>query len=275
MKIENKFLVLVIMNSLVVAGIVLINFLFLRALPNIFSAINILAGVMFVLPVVLWRYLEYRKLKIVEEMFPAFLRDFIESVRGGMTIELSMKSLKKNDYKQLNPYVKKMAAQLDWGIPVETVLLKFARSTKSKLIMRTMSSVIESHRFGGNLTDTLEALNNASIEVEKLKAERTMYLYSEVMTGYIIFFVFLGVIIAMGRFLIPSLTNISIEGVMSGGGGATLTEDYKSLFRNLILIQGFFAGLSVGKMSEGSFISGFKHSLVMIVVGIIVYMILG
>jgi len=275
MMIENKFLVLVILNSLIVVGIVLINFLFLKELPNIFSTINILAGVMFVLPVVLWRYLEYRKLKVVEELFPAFLRDFIESVRGGMTIEQSMKSLRKNDYKELNPHVKRMAAQLDWGIPVETVLLKFAKSTKSRLIMRTMSSVVESHRFGGNLTDTLEALNNASIEVERLKAERVAYLYSQIMTGYIIFFVFLGVIIALGRFLIPSLTSMNIEGVIGGAGKPSLAEDYKSLFRNLILIQGMFAGLSVGKMSEGSFIGGLKHSLVMVIVGIIVYMIAG
>jgi len=233
--------------------------------------------VMFVLPVILWKYLEYRRGGLVEEMFPVFLRDFIESIRGGMTIEQSMKALKRNDYRELNPYVKRMAAQLDWGIPVETVLSNFAKSTKSNLIGRIISSVIESHRFGGNLTDTFEALNNASVEVERLKAERSMYLYSQVMTGYIIFFVFLGVIIAMGRFLIPSLTNVSIEGVMRTAGGTQtdLTEGYKTLFRNLILIQGLFAGLSVGKMSEGALIGGAKHSLVMIVIGIIVYILVG
>jgi len=277
MRIENKYLILVILNTIVVIGIVAINFLFLKGVPNVFSAINILAAVMFVLPVILWKYLEYRRGGLVEEMFPVFLRDFIESIRGGMTIEQSMKALKRNDYRELNPYVKRMAAQLDWGIPVETVLSNFAKSTKSNLIGRIISSVIESHRFGGNLTDTFEALNNASVEVERLKAERSMYLYSQVMTGYIIFFVFLGVIIAMGRFLIPSLTNVSIEGVMGTAGGTQtdLSEGYKTLFRNLILIQGLFAGLSVGKMSEGALIGGAKHSLVMIVIGIIVYILVG
>jgi pilus assembly protein TadC len=276
MKIENKYLILVILNIFVVIGIVVMNFLFLKEMPNVFSAVNILAGVMFVLPVILWQYLKYRKTKVIEEIFPTFLRDFIESMRGGLTIEQSMKSLKKNDYKELNPYVTRMAAQLDWGIPVETVLSKFAQSTKSKLIGRIVSSVVESNRFGGNLTDTFEALNNATIEVERLKAERSMYLYSQVMTGYIIFFVFLGVIIALGRFLIPSLTNVSITGVTTvGPEQQDLSSGYKSLFMNLIVIQGLFAGLSVGKMSEGALIGGIKHSLIMVIAGVVVYMFAG
>ncbi|MEM5766051.1 MAG: type II secretion system F family protein [Candidatus Aenigmatarchaeota archaeon] len=273
MKIEKKYLILVILNGFIVLGIIAINFLFLREIPNIFSTINILACIMFVMPIVLLEYLKYRKLKIIENMFPAFLRDFIELTRGGMTVEQAMENLKKNDYKELNQYVKKMAAQLDWGIPVEKVLLNFAKSTKSRMINRTISSVIESHRFGGNLTDTLEALGNASIEVERIKAERMMYLYSQVTTGYIIFFVFLGVIIAMGRFLIPSLMNINVEGVTSPQ--QNFSSEYKNLFRNLILLQGGFAGLSVGKMAEGRIVSGIKHSLVMIVVGLVVFTILG
>jgi flagellar protein FlaJ len=229
---------------------------------------------MLVLPIVLSEYLKYRKLKIVETMFPIFLRDFIELMRGGMMIEQAMKNLKKNDYKELNPYVKKMAAQLDWGIPVEKVLTNFARSTKSKMIQRTISSVIESHRFGGNLTDTLEALLNASTEIERLKAERVMYLYSQVTTGYIIFFVFLGVMIAMGRFLIPSLTSVSVEGVKAVPK-EELVLAYKTLFMNLILIQGTFAGLSVGKMAEGRLISGVKHSLIMVIIGLLVFVLVG
>jgi len=276
MRIEKRYLLLVILNSLIVALIFTVNFIFLQTVvPNVFPAVNILAGVMLVFPLVFWRYLEYRKLRVIEEMFPVFLRDFIGSMRGGMSIEQSMKGLKRNDYKELNPYVKRMAAQLDWGINVETVLSKFGKSTGSKLIGRTISSVIESHRFGGNLTDTLEALNNASIEVERLKAERSAYLYSQVMTGYIIFFVFLGVIIALGRFLIPTLTTTNITGITTATDQSALSEGYKSMFRNLILLQGLFAGLSVGKMAEGTIISGVKHSLIMIIIGIIVFTIAG
>jgi len=273
MKIEKKYLALAILNMFIVACIVVINFIFLKGIPNLFSTINIFALILAVLPLVLWKYLEYRRLKIIESMFPNFLRDFIELMRGGMTVEQAMKNLKKNDYKELNPYIKKMAAQLDWGLPVEKVLSNFSKSTKSPMIQRTISSVIESHRFGGNLTDTLEALNNASIEVERLKAERMMYLYSQVTSGYLVFFFFLGIIISIWKFLIPNLGNVSIQGVTTTQ--ENLINEYRSLFLNLLVIQGAFAGMSVGKMAEGKIISGLKHSLVMIVVSLLVFTFLG
>ena len=80
---------------------------------------------------------------------------------GPSAIPASLKSVANNDYKSLTPYVKKMAAQLDWGVPVETVLMRFSKEAKSKLIARIISSVKESHRFGGNLADTFEALIGA------------------------------------------------------------------------------------------------------------------
>jgi flagellar protein FlaJ len=273
MKIERKYLVLVVLNAMVAVCILAINFLYLKEIPNLFSTINIFAGILAILPILLWKYLEYRRLKIVESLFPDFLRDFIELMRGGMTIEQAMKNLRKNDYKELNKYVKKMAAQLDWGIPVERVLSNFAKSTKSMMIQRTISSVIESHKFGGNLTDTLEALNNASIEVERLKAERMMYLYSQITSGYLIFFFFLGIVISIWKFLIPNLSNVSIEGVAAPQ--QHLINEYRSLFTNLLVIQGAFAGMCVGKMAEGKIISGLKHSLIMIIVSLIVFTVIG
>ncbi len=226
----------------------------------------------FVSPIIFLRYSEHKKVRELEEIFPIFLRDFVESVRSGMTIPQALKALSSNDYKVLSPYVKKMAAQVDWGINVNKVLQNFAKESKSKVIGRIVSSVIETHTFGGNLTDTLEALGNTALEIERLRAERRLYLQSQMITGYVIFFVFLAVIIIMQKFLIPSLSQPKspLEQKYED-----LTERYKLLFQNLIIIQGFFAGLIVGKMSEGATIAGIKHSLFMICTGILVFLIFG
>jgi len=274
---NNKFLLFSIANTILVITLLIINFLFFKEAANIFVTINILGVIMLALPIIAIKYMEYRKVKVMEETFPNFLRDFVESVRGGLMIKDTMKALAKNDYKELNPSVKTMAAQLDWGIPVESVLVKFGQSTNSPFIRRIISSVVESHRFGGNLTDTLEALCNASINVENLKAERGNYLYSQVTTGYIIFFAFLGIIIMIGKFLIPSLAKVSLASLTTAAEVVQpdLSLGYKDLFRSLILLQGFFAGLSVGKMAEGSMISGIKHSLIMIFTGLIVFVLFG
>ncbi len=273
--IKNQTLMIVTLNTLLVGGILTINFLMLTDTTTLFSTINIIALFIFAFPLILIRYNEYQKQKEIEEIFPVFLRDFVESTRGGMTLTHALKTLTNNDYGVLTYYIKKMAAQLDWGIPIERVLMGFAKNTKSKLIMRIISSVIESHKFGGNLSDTFEALTETAVEIDKLREERKLYMNSQMITGYIIFFVFLAVMIGLQNFLVPSLGELSTGGILGGEqvgqSNSSIAQEYETIFRNLILLQGLFAGLSVGKMAEGSMVAGLKHSLFMMFVGFLVF----
>jgi len=269
---EKRFLTIIVLNSFLALFIFLINFFYLQKITTLYSTINIVCLIMFAFPIVLVKYVEYSRQKELEDMFPVFLHDFTESVRGGMMITDALKLVSRNNYKSLTPYVKKMAAQLDWGIPLEVVLLKFAQSTKSKSIARIVSSVIETHRFGGKLTDTLDAIGNIAVQIDRLREERTAYLQSQIVTGYVVFFVFLGVIIGLERFLIPTLLHSQSLKSLSGTEVSLATaEEFKSIFRNLILIQGFFAGLTVGKMAEGVVVAGLKHSILMMLIGGIIY----
>ena len=139
---------------------------------------------------------------------------------------------------------------------------------------------MESHKFGGKLIETFEALSGTAIEVERLRAERKLFLNSQIITGYIIFFVFLAVIIGLEKYLVPSFGQVSAQSLtsLSGTGAASqanLQKEYGEIFRNLILMQGLFAGLTVGKMSEGAVVSGIKHSIFMMVTGILVFLIFG
>lgn len=275
---DKKLLILLLASGSLGAIISIINFLILSGIePSLSSSIYMFAAFIAIFPVIILKYSEYKKIKNIEEMFPVFLRDFVEAIRGGMPVPQAFKSVSANDYKSLSPYVKKMTAQLDWGISVEKVLLNFIKEVKSKLIARIVSSVIESHRFGGNLSDTFEALSATSLEVDKLREERKLYLHSQMITGYIIFFVFLAVILGLQQFLVPSLTQVSMQ-TLAGGtavspeGMSATAEKYKEIFRNLIIIQGIFAGLAVGKMAEGSIVAGLKHSAFMAITGTVIYL---
>jgi hypothetical protein len=42
---------------------------------------------------------------------------------------------------------------------------------------------------------------------------------------------------------------------------------YKSLFFTMIIIQGFFAGIIAGQISSRSWLDGFKHGLIMLLLG--------
>ena len=275
---DRGFAFLIISGASTASLIFVVTFFFLNQLPiQLTTLFYIFAAFIAVFPPAIYKYTQFRKLKEVDDMFPVFLRDLVQTIRGGMTVPLAFKRISANDYKVLTPMIKKMSAQMDWGIPIEKILVNFSKQTKSKLIGRVISSVIESHRFGGNLADTFEALSNTSLEVDRLRAERRLYLNSQLMTGYIIFFVFLAVIIGLEKFLTPSLASIKGETLgLGASAGAQLPADvlvaeYKTIYRNLIIIQGLFAGLSVGKMAEGALMNGVKHSLFMVFAGIIIF----
>jgi flagellar protein FlaJ len=274
-KIDRRLATAIGVNTAIVAALVAVNWTVLAQYTTLASVINIFAALLLVAPMLVILYLKYEKKKELENMFPVFLRDFVESVRGGMAIPQAIKTVSRNDYKALSPYVRKIAAQMDWGIPVSTVLLRFSKEVKSRVIGRIISSVVESHRFGGNLIDAFEALSKTAVEVERLRAERMLYLQSQMMTGYIIFFVFLGVMLGLQQFLVPSLAQVSPLGVLSGASQEGLAAEYKAIFRNLIIIQGLFAGLTVGKMAEGSIVAGVKHSVFMVFAGSLIFSIFG
>lgn len=274
--ISEKYLPLVL--SGVVTGLVLIFFNYFY-LSKIFKLagndiipllVNILGILLISLPVFTILYVEHSKIKEMEDVFPMFLKDLVEGLRGGMSLPIALKNIKDNDYKSLSPLVKKFYAQISWGIPLEDAMISFAKKTKSKLIARIVYSIIESSKFGGNMATIIDSLSRTSLEVERLRAERRLYLNSQLVTSYIIFFVFVAVLIGLQRLLVPSLAQQSTK-LLSGSGEPIKAEFYSRLFRDLLVIQGFFSGLMVGKMTEGSLINGIKHSFVMVILGLVMF----
>ena len=107
------------------------------------------------------------------------------------------------------------------------------------------------------------------------------------MQSYIIFFVFLGIMVLIQNLLVPYMISFSEQpdafGVSSLSGGGLQLEaklnfsspvqfiaslgnwllSLPGIFLLMGVIQGFFAGVVLGKLAEGDMTSGFKHSLIM------------
>jgi len=61
--------------------------------------------------------------------------------------------------------------------------------------------------------------------------------------------------------MVSGIADVGAIGAMGGSapGGAD-TEAISSSFLYLLLVQGFFSGLTIGKLSEGSIKAGVRHS---------------
>ena len=259
---EREFFVL---GSLVLgASLISVNFFFFQSLVQIFTVLNLIGATLVLGPPTIIKYKEYKESRKIESSFPDFLNNIVSGVESGMTLPQAIESASKNDYGPLSPHVKKMSYQINWGIPFDQVLNSFAKKVRSRVLRRTVSTIIETHRSGGNIADVLKSVAESIREVEKIREERKAHVYSQILTGYVIYFVFLGVIIGLQKFLMPTL---AFSGASQFGMGPTESFSYKDIFQNLIIIQGFFSGLAIGKMSEGSILAGLKHLIVFIAIG--------
>mgnify|MGYP000728290292 CR=1 FL=1 len=113
--------------------------------------------------------------------------------------------------------------------------------------------------------------------LKKLRDERKSNIYSQVVQGYIVFFIFIGVMMIMQVKLMPMIQGM-VEGLGGGLSGVGFMEEtsktaelnFRFIFTSLILIQGLFGGMIIGKFSEGNIKYGLKHSAILIVVALLI-----
>ena len=99
--------------------------------------------------------------------------------------------------------------------------------------------------------------------MNKIRKERFSAIYNQMLTGYAVFFMFVGVLIVLKSYLVPSLFSFGT----TVAGIEDINSFYNMTFQWLIIIEGFFSGLVVGKMANGSLAAGIKHSLILTAIG--------
>lgn len=272
--------------------------LYFLGLRSIGAALFISGIVGSFLPYALFSYFNSRYFQALEKEFPNFLRDIAEAKKSGRSIPQAIRDAKDTDYGRLNEEIDKIANQISWGIALPEVLERFSRRMEdSDLIKRSLTIIIQSYKSGGNISETMEAISRDASKIKEAEEERSSSLYQQVVVIYAIYFMFVGIIIALSKILVP-LMSLS-AGVSTGllGGGATnfctldLTESicsicpilnlgsaeeqicyYKALFFFMVLIEGTFNGLVAGQIEEGEVIAGVKHALIMLPIGFLAFM---
>lgn len=223
-------------------------------------------------PILIVKYRQYSERHVLEQQFPNFLRDVVEGTRAGMSLPHAIKNTRNNNYADLTPYIQKMGAKLEWGIPFEKVMADFGKSTHSRIIQRAVGTVIQTYRAGGNVSQVLETVGANLKEIRRLRKERESQVYGEMVTGYIVYFVFLLVLVVLVRYLLPALT---FSGASTGIGPiqtqslspGELVNRYRSIFQWLVAVQSIFSGLVIGRLSEGEFKAGVKHVTILFAIG--------
>jgi len=271
-----------------------------------------LSVLVLMVPYSLYKFFEFRRIRAFEEEFPAFLRDLAESQRAGLTVIQAIQLSARSDYGPLTAVIKKMNDQLSWNVPLTDVLKSFGKKMgKSKIILRSLMIIEQANKSGGNIEDTMDSLASNIESIKEVQDEKKTLMNQQVVMMYAIYFIFMGISIALIQFLIPMLqteveTTPSTLPIMSGGFSANPcypciegtdpscfscdiffaisssfgfgekeepSSYYKSLFFGMIVIQGLFSGLIAGQIGSDSLIAGIKHSMIMLLVGVFSFLI--
>jgi archaeal flagellar protein FlaJ len=212
---------------------------------------------------------EIGRQKEVEQKFLEYVRALVSNVKSGLTIPGAIVHISEGDYGALTPHVRKLSNQISWGIPVHDALFIFAKDTKNSVIKRAIAIVIEAEKSGGDMENVLEAVTNSVLEVKKMKAERKSGTYSQIVQGYIVYLIFIGVMLMLQIKLFPLISDAVQLGGASFDIGSVIGEGKKAnldnVFFSLVMIQALFAGIIIGKFSEGTFKQGLLHSLILMV----------
>jgi len=215
-----------------------------------------------------------------EEKFLEFSRDLVENVRSGTPISGSIIHLKNRNYGALSPHVQKLAGQLSLGITLTQALKTFAKDTRNRVIARAVGLISEAERAGGQIDSILDSVAKSVNQIENLRKEQKAAVSNLVTQGYIIFFVFIIIMLVLEFKILPLVSNLGGGGGLDLSntnkcGGASSTQqvtpnNFGTPLFVMLLVQSFFAGLVIGKISEGSIKRGIKHSFILLIITLLV-----
>ena len=126
------------------------------------------------------------------------------------------------------------------------------------------------------MDEVLESVTTSVQSVKELKDERKSNAFSQTVQGYIVFYIFVIIMLMLQVKFLPKIQEMSSQvtgsglGVFGTGGGAPTNLNMKIILLELITVQGVFAGLMIGKFSEGKARYGIKHSVILVVTSLLV-----
>ena len=217
----------------------------------------------------------------IDKNIPRLLREIAESGQTGLTLTRAIEVSADRDYGPLTRELKQLVAQLSWGSSLEEALRAFAVRARTKLAQRTADLIIEVARSGGDTQSVMEQVNKHIGELQSIDRERYAQMRPYAAVVYIAFGVFLFTDIMLIQSFFTQIVQLQAKvmataggggGVFGGAGSVDVAFLKKTLF-HAVIIQAVFGGLIAGKMSEGRLGAGLKHTLLLLVIAFIAFLI--
>ena len=207
-----------------------------------------------------------KKQASMESGVTSFLRDLTEVRKTGLSPEKCIESLSKRDYGAFSKELRKISAEISWGIPLKRVMMDFLHRTKSWIVQIVMFLLVETVDVGGGTISMIESLanfNNLTAEVDR---EKKMSVRPYVMMPYLASILLVATTTMMLNFTtgfgVTTTTGVSAQAAAAKG----LAQE---IFLTSVIFNSYLIGIVGGKISEESIAAGFKHAAILVVIAVI------
>ena len=216
-------------------------------------------------------YMMHAKKKgAVEAALPSFVLDMAEIRKTGMAPEKCIEQLATRNYGMLTKYVRRMATQVSWGVPLSKVLDDFGKDLNSWFVRSIGFILIEVVEVGGGTVGLFGSLADFTQKTKELDKERKSMFRPYVFMPYI------GAILTVATtVLIIGMMTTQIADLASRAGGTSIVQinsDPRELTEVMLtaaIFQGWLMGIVGGKMGEWSIGSGYKHATILAVISML------
>jgi flagellar protein FlaJ len=265
-KVENVEKKIAWIVSGVLGVIICLTAIFLLRDSPLFDEYFLLAVVITVFPPAVLDYVDYRWKRSIDKHLPDLFRSIVQAQKTGMTLPQAIEEASKRNYGPLTKELKKMVAQMSWGVSFEEALQSFGKRVDTALVGRTVPLILEAQRSGGSVEKVFEPLEKFVQTTLTFDAERKTQTRPYLAIIYVAFFVFLFTIVMLFKSFFVDMSDFSITQfeLMS-------PKEARSIFFHMSAIQAFFGGIVAGKMGEGTVGGGLKHSVILLTCGYLAF----
>jgi flagellar protein FlaJ len=210
----------------------------------------------------------------IEKRLPDFLRDVAEAGRFGMNLPEAIIVASSGRYGLLTDEIKRMASQLEWGVPVSEALYLFRDRINTPLTRRVVSIIIKANEAGGNVADVLAMVAHDAKEAQFSEESRRINMSTYLAVIYISFGVFMVTIYIMAATFLPEMiTAGNSVGQLSSAAGAGVPISVAIIpmiflaFFTAVIVHAVGDGIMAGVIDSGKIEVGMMHASFMLIAG--------
>lgn len=220
-------------------------------------------------------YSNYRWIRQIESSIPRLLRDITEAVHSGVTLPKAVEEAAEKGYGPLSEELERVIALFVLGNSWEEAVMSLTKRVRSPSLARFATILVEANQSGGKISEVLDVSVELFSNVDQYKQEQLNNMKPYLYTVYASIAIFLIIsFVVLNQFLIPLAA--SVEKPTGFSNVYVLdTNYYSSILFWAAIVESLFAGIIAGKIGDGCYLAGLRHSVFLSILTLVFFNALG